>query len=217
MSEFPKPACEDDMVLEFIRSEIASPRFGKHYPKGVRDDRALRARLIENADTSSEPDNARRRKLLAYRGYEARTHLFAGFPSTVTWRWQRFTLAQIKKVKYANVSDTKVWMYLSASTRLVGVAASNLGPRALDCLLASSEIPSDVSTRMREIAALIHTVASLYERGQGLPRAIAVTDGDELVLLEGHVRMTARVLARTERPIEMLVGSSPEMRRWRSF
>ncbi len=217
MSEFPRPACEDDMVLEFIRSEVDSPRFGRHYPAEVKEGGAERARLIENADTSSEPDNASRRKLLAYRGYEARADLFAGFPSAVTWQWERLTPAELEKLKYANVSDTTVWTHLSSSTRLVSVAASNLEPRALDRLLANAEIPASVSTRMREIAALIRSVGARYERDQKLPRAIAVTDGHELVLLEGHVRMTALLLARAERPIEMLVGHCADMRRWQSF
>jgi hypothetical protein len=40
--------------------------------------------------------------------------------------------------------------------------------------------------------------------------------GDDLVVLEGHVRLTAFMLARDRLPpeLEVLVGSSPTMTRW---
>jgi hypothetical protein len=50
------------------------------------------------------------------------------------------------------------------------------------------------------------------------PPLILVTTGlgDDLVVLEGHVRLTAFMLALDQMPpeLEVLVGSSPAMTRW---
>jgi hypothetical protein len=211
------PANEDDMVLEFVRSEVDSPRFNKFYPDDIAGREALRSRLVDNADVHNATDNARRRELLAYRGYTTRTGLFDGFPRAVAWRWERWTPAELERMRYAKLTDTEVWRHLSSSTRLVGAAARNLEAERLEHLLGKPEIPPPVRVRMSEIAEQIRSVAALHEQGRTFPRAIVVTDGREVVVLEGHVRTTAFVLARADRPIEMLVGRSPEMFRWLLF
>ena len=62
-------------------------------------------------------------------------------------------------------------------------------------------------------------MARAVATGARFPPLILVTtglDGDDLVVLEGHVRLTAFMLARGQLPpeLEVLVGSSPAMTRW---
>jgi hypothetical protein len=62
-------------------------------------------------------------------------------------------------------------------------------------------------------------MAQVAADGARFPPLILVTTGhggDELVVLEGHVRPTAFMLARDRLPqeLEVLVGSSPTMARW---
>jgi hypothetical protein len=205
------------MVLEFIKAEVDSPRFSRFYPPDLREKGATRSRLIDNPDLLDAPDNARRRELLAYRGYGSRTELFAALPSDAIWRWERWTPAELEQMKYAQLRDTTVWMHLSADTRLVSVAVRKLRDGPPDAILARSEIADAVRIRIRAIVEQIRSVAALYDRGSPMLPPIAVTDESDLVLLEGHVRVTAFALAATGRPLEMLVGHSPVMRRWQLF
>ena len=56
---------------------------------------------------------------------------------------------------------------------------------------------------------------ALLERG-GLSERVITAPGGDLVVLEGHARLTAFMLARDKLPpeLEVLVGSSPAMTRW---
>lgn len=61
-------------------------------------------------------------------------------------------------------------------------------------------------------------MAQAVADGARLPPLILLTTGTggDLVVLEGHVRLTALMLARDRLPpeLEVLVGSSPAMTRW---
>jgi hypothetical protein len=61
-------------------------------------------------------------------------------------------------------------------------------------------------------------MAQALAAGARFPPLILVTTGTggDLVLLEGHARLTALILARDQLPpgLEVLVGSSPAMIRW---
>lgn len=217
MPEFVATASEDEMVLEFIRSEVESPRFNKYYPREMIECGPTRARLVENANILSKEDNALRRDMLSYRGYGARTHLFAGFPQAVTWQRERLTQGDLERTKYARLTDTAVWTLLSASTRLVRVAARNIREGSLGELLDTPGLPGAVAIRLKEVTEQIRTVAALYAHRQSLPAPIAVTDGADVVLVEGHVRATAFVICAINDPLEMIVGHSPDMRNWLLF
>jgi hypothetical protein len=76
-------------------------------------------------------------------------------------------------------------------------------------LFLRTELPSD---RWKD------DLRALLERA-GLPDRIITAPGlggDDLVVLEGHVRLTAFMLARDQLPpeLEVLVGSSPATTRW---
>lgn len=61
----------------------------------------------------------------------------------------------------------------------------------------------------------IRAVARLVESGATFPELIATENGaGSLVLLEGHTRATAYVLARRQTSVEVLVASSPRIAEW---
>jgi hypothetical protein len=110
------------------------------------------------------------------------------------------TPAELATVRYI---DYDYWVELSGGTRLAADAA----PR-IRAGVAPFGVSSDWALGMaREVA-----------RGARFPPLILVTTepGGDLVVLEGHARLTAYMLARDRLPpeLEVLVGSSPAMTRW---
>jgi hypothetical protein len=79
------PATENDMVVAFLRAEIDSSRYDDHIKTPLAQGGSER-RLIDEPNLADPAENALRKQLLTFRGYEARTALFAGFPADATWR-----------------------------------------------------------------------------------------------------------------------------------
>ena len=194
-----RPGSEAEMVALFLRTELPAARF--------RDTlRALLARhgLPESVITDPDLDNdaqnqARLRLLTAHREYGTRTGLFEGFPDDVSWQWMALTPAELATVRYI---DYDYWVELSGGTRLAADAAPRIRAGA-----APFGVPSDWALGMADEVA----------RGARFPPLILVTTGPggDLVVLEGHARLTAYMLARDRLPpeLEVLVGSSPGMPR----
>ena len=194
-----RPGSEAEMVALFMRTELPAARF--------RDTlRALLARhgLPESVITDPDLDNdaqnqARLRLLTAHREYGTRTGLFEGFPDDVSWQWMALTPAELATVRYI---DYDYWVELSGGTRLAAHAAPRIRAGA-----APFGVPSDWALGMADEVA----------RGARFPPLILVTTGPggDLVVLEGHARLTAYMLARDRLPpeLEVLVGSSPAMPR----
>jgi len=194
-----RPGSEAEMVALFLRTELPAARF--------RDTlRALLARhgLPESVITDPDLDNdaqnqARLRLLTAHREYGTRTGLFEGFPDDVSWQWMALTPAELATVRYI---DYDYWVELSGGTRLAADAAPRIRAGA-----APFGVPSDWALGMADEVA----------RGARFPPLILVTTGPggDLVVLEGHARLTAYMLARDRLPpeLEVLVGSSPAMPR----
>jgi len=196
-----RPSSEAEMVALFLRTELSSDRW--------RDDlRALlkRAGLPEHVITAPDigddiENQARLRLLTEHRGYGTRTGYFEGFPDDVRWQWMAITPAELARGRYI---EYDYWDELSGGTRLAVDAATRIRAG-----VTPFGVPND------RVLAMAHAVAD----GAWFPPLILVTTGrggNELVVLEGHVRLTAFMLARDRlRPeLEVLVGSSPTMARW---
>jgi len=138
--------------------------------------------------------------LTQHRGYGTRTELFDGFPDDVCWQWMAITPAELARVRFI---DYDYWVELSGGTRLAVDAA----PR-IRAGVAPFGVPSDWALGMaQEVAG-----------GARFPPLILLTTGPggDLVVLEGHARLTAFMLARDSLPpeLEVLVGCSPTMTCW---
>jgi len=188
------------MVLAFLRAEIDSGIYGSEVVRHL-EQRGCDRRLIDDGDPANETENLRRRQLLAaWRGWGRNTMLFRDFPTDVSWYQARLTVSELGRAKYAAWDE---WEKLTRMTMLVMDGANN----AANPFYASENIRAHVP----EIAAAIRA-------GAFLPELILVgkPDSDEIVLVEGHKRATAYVLA-VEDPgeeVAAIVGTSPSIAVW---
>jgi hypothetical protein len=188
------------MVALFLRTELGSVRHQAHIGE-LLDGADLLERLLTAADLTSPSENARRRDLLStYRGYEPRVGLFNGFPRDVRWDWVALQPDEVLGVRYI---DYDYWRELSGGSRL----AADAPPR-----VHAGVAPFGVSSEWA--IGLGDAVAA----GARFPPLILVTSGigSDLVVLEGHARLTAYAMRPDALPAELdvLLGSSPGMRAW---
>ena len=195
-----RPGSEAEMVALFLRTELASARFGAEL--GALLERAgLPERVVMSPRLDAAAGNqARLRLLTQHRGYGTRAEIFEGFPYDVRWQWMAITPAELAGVRFI---DYDYWVELSGGTRLAVDAA----PR-IRAGVAPFGVPSD------RLLGMAKAVAA----GARFPPLILVTTGPggDLVVLEGHARLTAFMLARDHLPpeLEVLTGSSAAMSHW---
>jgi hypothetical protein len=185
---------EAEMVATFLRGELGSERFGP----------AIRAeideRLLLEPNLDDEDENALRRGALeATRAYERREGLFHGFPDDV--RWERVALEphEVLALRYIQYS---FWNELSGGSRRPLDAAE----RIRDGIVVFGRLPTDGFLTAAESVDVA-----------GMPELIVVGGPEpELVLLEGHVRLTVLALRPELLPpeLEVLLGRSPRMTEW---
>ena len=190
---------EDEMIAVFLRGEFASERFGG----------AIHEQLahLEQPDTvATHPDitdaaqNKIRRDILsAARGYGQRTEVFGGFPRDVEWLEVELTKAELARVKYI---DYSYWTELMGGSRLPKDAAA--------AIEAGTEIFGVSNDGFKRAARAVR-------EGKQFPTMILAGETtDNLVALEGHLRLTAYALAWDNVPetMKVIVGVSPHMGEW---
>lgn len=191
------PATEDAVVLAFLQAEIDSARFGPLYATLLSNSGLERGSIVDRPNLQSDRENRIRRELLtAVRGYGNRTLLFKGFPQNVTWRKVAIETEDADKLKYANY---ETWVQLSGGSRFVVD-----GAKRVEAIQVGENANENIKA-----------VADDLRAGKRYPELIAVeSEGGFLILVEGHTRATAYVLARIAEPIEVFVGSSPQIKLW---
>jgi hypothetical protein len=194
---------EHEMVATFLKAEVASTRFRKNILALLHRDHRDRS-VIDQPDTTNKKENAYRARLLGkFRGYRQNRNLFASFPRRIAWHRYALSKGELNKVKY--ISDA-YWYRLSSGSRLPGEAAKNV--RAGQKIFGRS-------TRWHL------DFACALEGGAQFPELILVGTGpdSQLVLLEGHGRLTAYSLVPTRTPKELsvIIGFSRNMSRWVFF
>jgi hypothetical protein len=195
-----RPGSEAEMVALFLRTELPAAR-SRDDLRALLERACLAERVVTDPDLGDDAENqARLRLLTRHRGYGTRTELFDGFPYDVRWQWMAITPAELARVRYI---DYDYWVELSGGTRLAVDAAQRIRAG-----VAPFGVPSDWALGMARAVA---------GGARFLPLILVTTGpGGGLVVLEGHVRLTAFMLARDRLPpeLEVLVGSSPAMTRW---
>jgi hypothetical protein len=197
------PSSEAEMVAVFLRTELPAARF-RDTLHALLDQAGLPERLITAPNLDDPAENQAREQLLTqHRGYGTRTGLFEGFPNNVCWEWAGITPDEVATVRYV---DYDYWVELSGGTRLPADAA----PR-IRAGVAPFGVSSDWALGM----------AQVFADGARFPPLILGSAGGAgssggLVVLEGHVRLTAYMLRPDRLPaeLEVLVGSSPDMAEW---
>ena len=119
------------------------------------------------------------------------------FPASVTWTRAVLTPAELAAVRYM---DYSYWIELSGGTRLPSDAAKRIkaGHRAYG-------IPNDGAIAAGQAAKAAVRFPPLILVGE---------TNDNLVCLEGHLRLTAYALAGFPAAVECLLGTAPDMGRW---
>jgi hypothetical protein len=195
-----RPGSEAEMVALFLRTELPAAR-SRDNLQAILKRTGLSERVVTEPDLDDDAENqARLRLLTQHRGYGTRTELFDGFPDDVGWQWMAITPGELAWVRYIAYD---YWVELSGGSRLAVDAA----PR-IRAGVAPFKVPSDWALGMAQAVA----------DGARFPPLILVTTGPggDLVVLEGHARLTAFMLARDRLlpEVEVLVGSSPAITRW---
>jgi hypothetical protein len=189
------------MVRAFLRAEIDSPRFQDGQGLRLRDQIrqvGLDPRsLIDTADLGDTRANALRREILRqWRGYCDAKSMFAGMPDDVTWRRVRLQPDEIGSLLYCN---HPTWIALAVSGRSVADGAANINKVVA---------PDNVNAHITQVADRVR-------RGEKFPELILVQTLDgQLILLEGHTRATAYLIAPIRGPIDAFVGSSLQIGQW---
>lgn len=191
---------EDEMVAVFLKTEINSVRFEARILALLHRDGQDR-RVIDAPDLSDDQENAYRMRLFGdFRGYRRNAELFIGFPDHVAWHRAAITPAELLRVHYI---DYSYWNELSEGTRLPTVAAQTV--RAGKTIYGQST---------QGYLKLAQEVCG----GARFPELIltAVSPAAPLVVMEGHVRLTAYALAVACLPaaLEVIVGFSPDFSHW---
>jgi hypothetical protein len=198
-----RTASEDEVVAAFLRAEIDSERQADRIMDLLRSDGQSRS-IIDAPDLADLEANGYRRHLLgSVRGWGRGEGMFQGFPEQVAWEFVALTREELARVRYI---AWDWWLERSGRTRL---------PVEYARRIRAGEFPSDPESGLRD-----HwPIARRLREGSPLPPLIAVRDvrrPDFLVLVEGHVRLTAFFLFPEMLPeeLELFLGTAEGLERW---
>ena len=204
---------EAEMVALFLTTEYPAPRTHQHILQVLQRE-GWPPSIIEQPNLHDGQENIQRRSILgAYRGYGQNTNYFEGLPAGVEYtdyfegfpldvQWERAMLSkqELEQVKYI---EYDYWIELSGGSRLPRDARKNI--------LAGDEVFGVSNQKVLQMA-------EAFRSGARFPTLILVGKNREspLVLLEGHMRLTAMFLAPECLPVELevMVGFSEQIERW---
>lgn len=208
--ELLEDAADSAIVAAFLRAELDSPRYGGRV-RALLDQAGASVRLIESPDLASAAENNVRAQILgAYRGWPDR-YLFHRFPRTVRWRRATLTTADLGSLLYINDDprlprhegwDKVSWFDLAGGTRLVTDGAQTVGRGRPE-------------PGYEHVFASILATAARMRAGAEYPELVLARESttSPLLIVEGHTRATAYVLAARER-VPAFVGEAPGLGRW---
>ncbi len=193
-----EPIPVDVMIAAFLQAEVESPRFGASFSRLLARDGQDR-RILETPDLNSAAENACRARLLGeWRGYGRNADVFTDLPDDTHWFRAVLDQADLARVKYIN---DDYWIGFSGGSRLVKAAVSRIHSGEID----------------RGEAACYRVFAGELAQGKAFPELILLHNPrtDELVVLEGHIRITSYLLWLGSQPTELpvLLGSSEWMQK----
>ncbi len=190
------------MIATFLRAEVDSRRYGdKLRALLVRDGRS--EDVLRRPDLNDVEANAYRRRLLdEHREYVRREGMFGGFPRGLEWFRATLDRDEVLEIRYI---DWDWWLELSGGSRR---------PRDAARRIRAGLIPGATAAGHEPLAAALQSGLPPPEPIAVAPRALA-----PLVLVEGHVRLTAYALFPDclPRSLEILLGVSDEIATWWAF
>ena len=195
-----KEISEDEFVASFLKMEIDSERFGDRYLPQIEKDGRDR-KIVDSPDFSNKEENMYRRFLLEKaRGYKINKLLFVNFPNDVKWFRAQFTKEDLQNSKFLKYS---YWIKVSSGSRKAADAA-----KTIKSGIEIFDQPNKIYFK----------AAEAIRNGVKLPELIFVgkDEDSELILLEGHLRLTSYFLVYEHIPelLECIVGFSPNISKW---
>ena len=192
---------EDEMVGSFLVGELGSERFGPALAR-VLAEHGYASTLLTRADLSDQSENEQRRRVLGeFRGYGEDRELFEGFPEDVSWQHVLLSRSEVLGVRYI---DYSYWNALSGGTRRATDAAEFIRSGGL----VFGHMPT----------GQFLTAAAELRKGVTWEPIICVRagEGDPMVVLEGHARLTAMALASDclTDEVPVLLGTSTAIVNW---
>jgi hypothetical protein len=193
-----------EVVLAFLRGEIDSARFGDDVKRAIVEAGGID--LVANPDlVSAEENTARENALSIARGWP-NTEIFEGFPKEVEWYRGVLAPANLERVRFMEYS---YWNELSGGSG-----------RPIDVLptLRAGKLPkwlADLDTSWCfEFASRLADA----DRIDGII-VMATPDLSDLVLLEGHARLTALFVGGLQRKliVNSYLGVSTALKNWSGF
>ncbi len=194
------PSSEEEMVAIYLQAETESSRFGPALHRILARDGVKRT-IVDTPNLMDPDENAYRLRLLGEsHGYRQNLTYYEGFPENIVWQRALLTSEELLHVKYMVLS---YWNDLSNGTRSPLEAAKTIRTGRPVWGMAT-----DWYLQM----------ADAVRKGVRYPELILVAVGEamDLVVFEGHARLTAYALAPEAIPSEVMVilGTSPQMGLW---
>ena len=193
---------EDEMIAVSLGGEFTSDRFGPIISDLLRM-HGIDRRVVTSPDLADAPQDAQRRDLLArYRGYGTDADDYLSRFPTHGVRWERVGISpdELIRVRYINWS---YWLEPSGGSRRPSDAAERIraGIEAYGASNTGYLVMAERVAAGQVFAPLI--LAEAHE-------------SQDLVVVEGHARLSAYALELHRLPdeIEVLVGSSAEIEHW---
>lgn len=192
---------EVEMVASFLVGELSSERFGPTIARTLAR-HGQSTTLLTDANLSDPEESEQRRQVLGeFRGYRQNRELFAGFPDEVSWQHAVLSPSELLNVLYIEYS---YWTALTSGTRRPTDAARFIRRGGL----VFGHMPT----------GHFLAVADSLRQGVAWEPIICVRAGDQhpIVVLEGHMRLTAMALASDCLPdeVQVLLGTSAAMSDW---
>jgi hypothetical protein len=194
---------EDEMIAIYLQTELSSVRFRQKLELHMQQEKIDR-RIIKEPDWHNTAENVLRRTLLGvYRGYGQNTDYFPDFPAHVRWERVGLSREELERVRYI---DWEYWLDLTDGTRMAIDGARNA---------LAGKVVYDVSSD-----GLVSMADALRQGARFPPLILVAKDvGAPLVVMEGHARLTAYLIAPECIPteLEVIIGYSEQMTQWECY
>lgn len=163
---------EDEMLLEYLKSEINSKRFGERLKKTL-NELNISKDILLNGNLENKYENEQRKTIMEkFRGYPTED-IFERFPKELKWFYVQFEEGDIDKIFYLN---WEYWNEISNSTSKPTVASKNIY-NGVEIYGVSNE-------------PYFKGLKYLENNNKFNPIIAITCNGERFVLIEGHSRMT---------------------------
>ena len=198
-----RDSSEDEMIAIYLQTELSSVRFRQKLELHMQQEK-IDARIIQEPDWHNAAENVLRRTLLGvYRGYGQNEDYFPDFPVDVRWERVGLSREELERVRYI---DWEYWLDLTDGTRMAIDGARNA---------LAGKVVYDVSSD-----GLVSLAIALRQGARFPPLILVAKDVKApVVVMEGHARLTAYLIAPECIPteLEVMIGYSEQMTEWECY